>query len=114
VLDQRIYAIKKIQIHLGINQDFKMHHVYKEIVAISQVLHKNVVRYHACWIECVSAKEKHINKVCKKLEADIKKNFKKQRPVKPLAITEDLLDLNKPLISPRKLKQRERKMTFKA
>jgi hypothetical protein len=54
-----------------------MHHVYKEIVAISQVLHKNVVRYYACWIECVSAKEKHINRVCKKLEFDIKKNFKK-------------------------------------
>jgi hypothetical protein len=58
-----------------------MHHVYKEIVAISQVLHKNVVRYHACWIECVSAKERHINRVCKKLESDMKKRFKKQRGV---------------------------------
>lgn len=35
VLDQRMYAIKKIQIHLGINEDFKKHSVYREIVAIS-------------------------------------------------------------------------------
>ena len=81
-----------------------MHHVYKEIVAISQVLHKNVVRYYACWIECVSAKEKHINKVCKKLEYDIKKDFKKKRPEKKITISEELFNMNKPLSSPRKLK----------
>ena len=76
-----------------------MHHVYKEIVAISQVLHKNVVRYYACWIECVSAKEKHINRVCKKLEFDMKKSFKKERSIKheKLTISPDLLDMNKPL-----------------
>mmetsp|Transcript_22896 Transcript_22896/g.35217 ORF Transcript_22896/g.35217 Transcript_22896/m.35217 type:complete len:80 (+) Transcript_22896:3040-3279(+) len=38
-LDSRVYAIKKIQIHLGLNEDFKQHYVYREIVAISQVLH---------------------------------------------------------------------------
>ena len=50
VLDQRLYAIKQIPIHLGITEDFKKHSVYREIVAISQIHHKNVVRYHACWI----------------------------------------------------------------
>ena len=39
-----------------------MHSVYKEIVAISQVLHENVVRYYACWIESVSPKDKSIKK----------------------------------------------------
>jgi hypothetical protein len=35
------------------DEDFKMHSVYREIVAISQICHKNVVRYYACWIEAV-------------------------------------------------------------
>ena len=89
-----------------------MHHVYKEIVAISQVLHKNVVRYYACWIESVSAKEKNIQRVCKRLEFEMKKNFRKQKPDK-LKITEDMLDMNKPLMSPKKLTA-SRKMSFKA
>ena len=53
-----------------------MHSVYKEIVAISQVLHENVVRYYACWIESVSPKDKSIKNVVRKLEIDIKKKFK--------------------------------------
>jgi serine/threonine protein kinase len=67
-LDQRTYAIKKIQIHLGLNQDFKQHSVYREIGAISQVLHKNVVRYFACWIESIEPDHNSISKVVRKIE----------------------------------------------
>ena len=42
----------------------------------------------------------------------MKKNFRKQKPDK-LKITEDMLDMNKPLMSPKKLTA-SRKMTFKA
>ena len=52
------------------NQDFKMHHVYKEIVAISQVLHENVVRYYACWIEAICPKNKALKYAIRKVEGD--------------------------------------------
>ena len=42
----------------------------------------------------------------------MKKNFRKQKPDK-LKITEDMLDMNKPLMSPKKLTT-SRMMTFKA
>jgi len=67
-LDGRQYAIKQIKIHLGVNEDFKKHLVYREIVGISQVQHKNICRYYACWIESVSADEKEVNKCAKKIE----------------------------------------------
>jgi len=81
-LDSRLYAIKKIPIHLGLNQDFKQHYVYREILAISQVQHKNVVRYFACWIETQQPECSKINKVVKVIEARLKKenlNKKKQK-----------------------------------
>lgn len=77
-LDQRIYAVKKIKIHLGVNYDFKQHSVYREILGISQVLHKNVVRYHACWIESVTPNKKLILKSVKKVESNMKKKFKRR------------------------------------
>ena len=42
----------------------------------------------------------------------MKKNFRKQKPDK-LKITEDMLDMNKPLMSPKKLTA-SRKMSFKS
>jgi serine/threonine protein kinase len=82
VLDQRMYAIKQIQIHLGINEDFKKHSVYREIVAISQVQHKNVVRYHACWIESVAPDMKVVNKAVRKLEQSMKQKLKEGKNMK--------------------------------
>lgn len=79
VLDQRQYAIKQIEIHLGINQDFNKHSVYREIVAISQVLHKNVVRYHACWIESKTPSDKLVSQVVKKVEYNLREKFKNRR-----------------------------------
>ena len=86
-----------------------MHSVYKEIVAISQVLHENVVRYYACWIENVSPKDKAIKNVVRKLETDIKRKFKVFRRIqkqgnaeKDTKDTKDLLDLEKSLKSSKK------------
>ena len=67
-LDQRHYAIKQIQIYLGLNQDFKKHFVYREIVAISKVQHKNVVRYYACWIENQEPKRDTVTRIIKKIK----------------------------------------------
>lgn len=52
-LDQNIYAIKKIRIHLPLDQDIKDHKVYAEIQTMPQMCHKNIVRYYSCWIESV-------------------------------------------------------------
>ena len=79
VLDQRMYAVKKIQIHLGLHQDIKEHPVYREILAISQVTHTNVVRYHACWLEAVSAKPKAIERTVKRIEREARAKLKDRR-----------------------------------
>jgi len=42
-------------------------------------MHKNVVRYHACWIENVSPNESKINRAIKIIESDIKSKFKSRR-----------------------------------
>ena len=83
-------------------EDFKQHCVYREIIAISQVMHKNVVRYHACWIENVSPKECKINRAIKIIESDIKSKFKSRRAQakklekeKSSNTDDSMLDLNK-------------------
>lgn len=68
MLDSRMYAIKQIQIHLGLTDDIKSHSVYREITAISQLNHKNIVRYFSCWIENVEPDMKMANFIKSKLE----------------------------------------------
>jgi serine/threonine protein kinase len=50
-LDSNFYAIKKIRMHLAYDQDIKEHKVYREIMALPMLNHKNVVRYFGCWAE---------------------------------------------------------------
>jgi len=83
-------------------EDFKQHCVYREIIAISQVMHKNVVRYHACWIENVSPNENKINRAIKIIETDVKSKFKFRRAQakklekeKSSNSDDSMLDLNK-------------------
>ena len=59
-LDGNYYAIKKIRIHLALDQDIKQHKVYREIMALPQLNHKNVVRYFGCWAESVEPKEEQL------------------------------------------------------
>lgn len=48
-------------------------------MAISQVMHTNVVRYHACWIESASPREDKIIKAVKKIEADTKNKWRDRK-----------------------------------
>lgn len=52
-LDQYTYALKKIRIHLSVDEDIKTHLVYREIQAMPRLNHKNIVRYFSCWVEAV-------------------------------------------------------------
>lgn len=42
LLDNNIYAIKKIKLHLGTDQDIKNHKVFREVQAMTIVNHVNV------------------------------------------------------------------------
>lgn len=98
-----------------------MHHVYKEIVAISQVLHENMVRYYACWIEAVSPKDKAMKYAIKKIEGDIKRKFKQnkrsvRKPGNEEEVTAEitkLLDLEKSLTSSNKKTKKSRRSSIK-
>ncbi|CDW72224.1 protein kinase domain containing protein [Stylonychia lemnae] len=50
-LDDNIYAIKKIKLHLGVAETLQNHKVYREIQAITKLEPKNIIRYYTCWIE---------------------------------------------------------------
>ncbi len=56
-LDSNLYAIKKIRLYLALDQDIKEHKVYREIMALPQLNHKNVVRYFGCWVESIDVEE---------------------------------------------------------
>ena len=79
-LDSNFYCIKKIRLHLGYNQDIKEHKVYREIMALPKLNHKNVVRYFGCWAERIEMSEQQkIDDRVKKIKSHICLNsrFKK-------------------------------------
>lgn len=49
-LDRQIYAVKKINLNSKENA-YASHKIRREVTTISRLLHKNVVRYYAAWIE---------------------------------------------------------------
>lgn len=57
LLDNNIYAIKQIKLHLGTNQDIKQHKVFREVQTMTIVNHVNVVRYYTCWLELADHSE---------------------------------------------------------
>jgi serine/threonine protein kinase len=57
LLDNNIYAIKKIKLHLGKDQDIKNHKVFREVQAMTIANHVNVVRYYTCWLELANENE---------------------------------------------------------
>ncbi|TNV85261.1 hypothetical protein FGO68_gene17501 [Halteria grandinella] len=74
-LDSNFYAIKKVRMHLGINQDIKEHKVYREILALPQLNHKNVVRYFGSWVERVDEEESlKIQRHVERLRENLSKN----------------------------------------
>lgn len=58
LLDNNIYAIKKVKLHLGLDETLQDHKVYREIKAITMLDPKNVIRYYICWIEALEEGEK--------------------------------------------------------
>ena len=65
--------------HLAYDQDIKEHRVYREIMALPMLNHKNVVRYFGCWAESIEMSEeviieKRVRQIQKKLKAKQKKS----------------------------------------
>ena len=58
LLDNNIYAIKKIKLHLGYQETLQDHKVYREIQAITMLDPKHIIRYYICWIEALDDEEK--------------------------------------------------------
>lgn len=54
-LDRRIYAVKKI--HLKDDKSLLTAKIQREVTTISRLLHKNIVRYYAAWMEESAAEE---------------------------------------------------------
>ena len=56
-LDNNIYALKKVKLHLGFDEKLHEHKVYREIQAITQLEPKNILRYYTCWLEALEEEE---------------------------------------------------------
>lgn len=71
ILDNNFYAIKKIKLHLGVEQDIKEHKVFREVQTMIMVNNANVVRYYTCWVELADEDEQKREK--KKIENSYKR-----------------------------------------
>ena len=56
-LDQSYYAIKEIELEVGVNEYLKDLSVMKEVKTMLKLQHKNVVRYYNCWFEMKNGTE---------------------------------------------------------
>ena len=64
-LEEQIYAVKKVRLHLPISddmrQELKNHKVYREVLALASNNNsfelKHTVRYHSSWLEDLSMEE---------------------------------------------------------
>lgn len=73
-LDNRVYALKKVRLHVKFDPDCEdcpqilNHPAMKEISAISKLNHKNIVGYKGCWIEAEELDSDRLRKIYNKLE----------------------------------------------
>ncbi len=56
-LDNNIYALKKVKLHLGFDEKIHDHKVYREIQAITLLEPKNILRYYTSWLEALDEEE---------------------------------------------------------
>lgn len=70
-LDQKIYALKKVALHVRFDEDsdcpITQHPAMKEIEAISKLQHKNIVGYRGCWIESEDVDTEELNRILRRL-----------------------------------------------
>ena len=57
ILDKNIYAIKRVKLHLGMNQKLENHKVLREISAMTCLKHKHIIKYATCWLEMAPLQE---------------------------------------------------------
>jgi eukaryotic translation initiation factor 2-alpha kinase 1 len=57
LLDDSIYALKKVKLHIGTNETLQDHKVYREIYSITKLEPRNILRYYTCWIEALEHDE---------------------------------------------------------
>jgi serine/threonine protein kinase len=50
-LDGKQYAVKKVKMQVGVDEDFKSHKLFREVQSMLQLSSKYVTRYYTCWIE---------------------------------------------------------------
>ena len=66
-MDGKTYALKRVLIHIGVDEDIQKHSGYKEIQAISRLCHQNIVRYFSSWVEPVVPDEQRLEKIMRHL-----------------------------------------------
>ena len=71
-LDDKIYALKKVRLHVQFDPDndkpFQQHPAMKEIEAMTKLSHKNIVGYKGCWVEADEPDTERLKKVADKLK----------------------------------------------
>lgn len=50
-LDGKQYAVKKIKMQVGVDEDFRSHKLFREVQSMLKLNSKYVTRYFTCWIE---------------------------------------------------------------
>jgi serine/threonine protein kinase len=74
-LDNRIYALKKVKLHLKFDpsceRSILQHPAMKEIEAISKLSHENIVGYKGCWIEADEPDLKRLHRIQTKLNKNL-------------------------------------------
>lgn len=73
-LEEKIYAVKKIEFEIRAGDDPRMSSTLREIYAMSDLKHDNVVRYITCWLEKNEKDDIRINGK----HLDINFNFEKK------------------------------------
>jgi len=50
-LDGKQYAVKKVKMQVGVEEDFRSHKLFREVQSMLKLNSKYVTRYYTCWIE---------------------------------------------------------------
>jgi serine/threonine protein kinase len=51
MLDRKVYAVKKVKLHVAADEDVLSHKALRESQLISSIDSNLIIRYYNCWIE---------------------------------------------------------------